>query len=99
MLRIDLFCGLFLAEMFRCVSEHGVIVNDAWHVSIVGVKFSGCMSAPPEATKYVCSLPKGSSYVYLFVLNKRSMVSDCLMFGIRCFDSVEVIIEHDVKLR
>jgi hypothetical protein len=46
MLRMDLFCGLFLAEMFRCVSEHGVIVNDAWHVSIVGVKLSGCMSAP-----------------------------------------------------
>jgi hypothetical protein len=47
MLRMDLFCWLFLAEMFRYVSEHGVIVNDAWHVSIVGVKLSGCMSAPP----------------------------------------------------
>jgi hypothetical protein len=47
MLRMDLFCGLFLAELFRCVLEHGVIVNDAWHVSIVGVKLYGFMSAPP----------------------------------------------------
>jgi hypothetical protein len=47
MLRMGLFSGLFLAELFRCVSEHGVIANDAWHVSIVGVKLSGCMYAPP----------------------------------------------------
>jgi hypothetical protein len=47
MLRMDLFCVLFAAEMFCCVLEHDVIVNDVWHVSIVGVKLSGCMSAPP----------------------------------------------------
>jgi hypothetical protein len=41
---MDLFCGLFLAEVFGCVLEHGIIVNDAWHVSIIGVKLSGCMS-------------------------------------------------------
>jgi hypothetical protein len=46
-LRIDLLLGLFLVELFCCVSEHGVIVNDAWHVSMVGVKLYGCMSAPP----------------------------------------------------
>jgi hypothetical protein len=41
MLKMDLFCVLFSAEMFRCVSEHEVIVNDVWHVYIVGFKFSG----------------------------------------------------------
>jgi hypothetical protein len=46
MLRMDLFCGLFLAELFHCMWEHGVIVNDAWHVSIVDVKLSGYISAP-----------------------------------------------------
>jgi hypothetical protein len=46
-LRIDLLLRLFLVELFCCVSEHGVIVNDAWHDSMVGVKLSGCMSAPP----------------------------------------------------
>jgi hypothetical protein len=56
------------------------MVNDAWHVSIVGVKLSGCMSAPQKENT-LCSLPNGSSYVYLFVLNKRSIVSACLMFG------------------
>jgi hypothetical protein len=46
-LRIDLFSGWFSVELFCCVSEHGVIVNDAWHVSMVGVKLSGSISAPP----------------------------------------------------
>jgi hypothetical protein len=50
---MDLFFGLFLAELFRCVSEHGVMVNDAWHVSIVGVNLSGCISAHP-VSEYVC---------------------------------------------
>jgi hypothetical protein len=46
MLRMDLFCVLFSSEMFRCGSEHDVIVKDVWHVSIVGVTLSGCMSPP-----------------------------------------------------
>jgi hypothetical protein len=43
MLRIDLLLGLFSVELFCCVSENGVIVNDACHVSMVGVKLSGCI--------------------------------------------------------
>jgi hypothetical protein len=81
MLRMDLFCVVLSSEMFCCVSEGNVVVKDVWHVYMVGVKLSGCMSAPPEVNIYVCSFPKGSLYRYLFVWNKRSMVSDCLMFG------------------
>jgi hypothetical protein len=29
----------------------------------------------------VCLFTKGSSYLYMFVLNKRSIVSACVMFG------------------
>jgi hypothetical protein len=81
MLRMDFFRVVLSAEMLCCVSEGDVVVKDIWHVSMVGVKLSGCMFAPPEVNIYVCSLPKGSSYMYLFVWNKRSMVSDYFMFG------------------
>jgi hypothetical protein len=81
MLRMDCCRVVLLAKRCCCVSEDDVAVNDAWHVSMVGVKVSGCMLAPPEANNYVCSLPKGSSYMYLFDWNKRSMVSDFLMLG------------------
>jgi hypothetical protein len=70
MLSMDLFCVVLSAEMFCCVSEVDVVVEDVWHVYMGGVKLSGCMSAPPEVNIYVCSLPKGSSYRYLFVWNK-----------------------------
>jgi hypothetical protein len=81
MLRMDLFHVVLSAELFCCVSEGAVVVKDVWHVYMVGVKLSGCMSATPEVNRYVCSLPKRSSHIYLFVWNKRSMVSDCLMLG------------------
>jgi hypothetical protein len=43
---MDLFCVVFSAEMFRCVSEDDVIVKDVLHVSMVGVKLSGCILLP-----------------------------------------------------
>jgi hypothetical protein len=67
--------------MFCCVLEGDVVVKDVWYVYMVGVKLSGCMFAPPEVNMYMCSLPKGSSYIYLFVWNKQSIVYYFLMFG------------------
>jgi hypothetical protein len=78
---MDLCRVVLLAKRCCCVSEDDVVVNDAWHVYMVGVKVYGCMFAPPEVNRYVCSLPKGSSYMYMFVWNKLSMVSHCLMLG------------------
>jgi hypothetical protein len=81
MLRMDCYRGVLLAKRCCCVLEDDVAVNDAWHVSMVGVKVSGCMFSPPEVNNYVCLLPKGSSCMYLLDWNKRSIVSDCLMLG------------------
>jgi hypothetical protein len=67
---MDLFCVVFSAEMVCCVLEGDIVVKDVWHVAIVGVKLSGCMSAPPEVNIYVCHCQKGHRiYICLFGIN------------------------------